>query len=407
MIKIRQANQNDKDRILDLNHLSYSLSPDELQDMGQNFPFIGEDHYVALENEEIVAVLRSIPLIQNIRGSMKNMTGIGMVATSPETRRRGNVRKLMEDIMFENYKQGVAVSTLYPFKDSYYQQFGYINAIPHAFLEVNPEWFTPWNSLPAGYTLERTTVEKAGEIFQKLHTHTMKQFNGGSIRPPRRWREFLEGKTNGQKPAIIAYNPDHQAEGFLTYAISGYGFKLFGETNIGTFNRVGFYHNTLQGKHCLLHYLYLHSDQIHRVLLPLYPHESNIYTWMKGFTKVNIRQHLLTMVRIINVEKALSEIAVCSSGEIKFSVSDEMAPWNTGHYRLSTANGHLSIEKLNDLPQNQGIIISIGGLSSLLYGISSLEELEYFGWIHGLEFSSRAVLKSWFPQIPYCLSEFF
>ncbi|MHA1672042.1 MAG: GNAT family N-acetyltransferase [Promethearchaeota archaeon] len=404
MIEFRQAQQDDKDRILDINHLSYSLSPSELKEMGQNFSFIGEDHYVTVENEEIVAVLRSIPLIQNVRGSMKNMTGIGMVASSPETRCRGNVRKLMEDTIFENYKQGVAVSTLYPFKDSFYQQFGYINAAPHVFLEVNPAWLTPWNTLPAGYTLERTTVAKAGDIFQNLHTHTMKQFNGGTIRPPRRWREFIDGKDT---PAIIAYNANHRPEGFLTYGISGYGFKLFGETNIGTFNRVGFFHSTLQGKHCLLHYLYLHSDQIHRVLMPFYPHESNMYAWMKGFTKVNIRQHLLSMVRIINVEKALSEISVGSPGEITFSVSDEMAPWNTGQYRLSTSSGKLSIEKLNDLPQNQGIIVSIGGLSSLLYGISSLEELEYFGWIHGLDSSSRAVLKSWFPQIPYCLSEFF
>ena len=96
MIEIRQAKQEDKDRILDLNHLSYSLSPTELQETDNKFTFIGEDHYVAVDNDEIVAVLRSIPLIQNVRGSMKKMTGIGMVATSPETRRRGNIRKLME-----------------------------------------------------------------------------------------------------------------------------------------------------------------------------------------------------------------------------------------------------------------------------------------------------------------------
>ncbi|MHA1519623.1 MAG: GNAT family N-acetyltransferase [Promethearchaeota archaeon] len=404
MIEIRQAQQEDKDCILDLNHLSYSLSPAELKEMGQNFPIIGEDHYVAVEDEKIVAVLRNIPLVQNVRGSMKNMSGIGMVATSPETRRRGNVRKLMEETFFDNFKKGIAVSTLYPFKDSYYQQYGYINAAPHVFMEINPQWLNPWNSLPAGYTLERTTVEKAGAIFQDLHTHSMKQFNGGTIRPPRRWREFIEGK---KTPAIIAYNPDHQPEGFLTYGITGFGYKLFGDTNIGTFNRVGFYSKTLKGKHCLLHYLYLHSDQIHRVLMPLYPHESNFYVWMKGFTKVNLRQHLLTMVRIINVEKALSDIAVNLPGEITFSLSDEMASWNTGLYRLSNIDGHLFIEKTSETPQKQGVILSIGGLSSLLYGISSLEEIEYFGWIHGLDSSSRAVLKSWFPQIPYCLSEFF
>lgn len=405
MVEIRQAEEKDKDRILDLNRLSYSLSPGELQEMKDNFSFIREDHYVAVDDkEEIVAVLRSIPLLQNIRGEKKKMSGIAMVATSPETRRQGNIRKLIEETFYLNYEADIAVSTLYPFKDSYYKQFGYINAASHQFIEINPQWLSPWHALPKGYSLKRTTVADAGDILKRLHTHSMNQFHGGVERPERRWKEFIDGKKD---VAIIAYNPKGEPEGYLSYALSGYGFKLFGENNIGTFNRVRFYHNTLQGKHSLLHYLYLHSDQIHRVVLPLYPHESNYYSWMNGYAKVNIRQHLQTMVRIIDIEKAFENIPISRKGEFNFSVSDDSTPWNNGTYQFTYENGRIHVERFADSKDPHITKISLGALASLLYGISSLSELEYFGWIHGLTNTDRELLKSWFPQMAYCLSEFF
>lgn len=70
-IKVRSAELADKSQIMELNHLSYGFSSAELNDIEEKFETTYEDHLVAIENEKIVAVLRNIPLLQNIRGIFK------------------------------------------------------------------------------------------------------------------------------------------------------------------------------------------------------------------------------------------------------------------------------------------------------------------------------------------------
>ncbi|WP_457559702.1 GNAT family N-acetyltransferase [Candidatus Harpocratesius sp.] len=411
-IEVRRAELADKSEIMELNHLSYGFSASEIHDIEVKFETTYEDHLVATKNEKIVAVLRNIPLFQNIRGIFKPMGGIAMVATSPENRGQGNVRKLITETFFAEYKAGMAVSTLYAFKDSYYKHFGYINTHPHRFIEINPAWLSRWNALPEGYQIHRTSVDKATKIYETLHNHTISQFHGGVKRPLKRWNELLK---NNKSPAVIVYNPDGIAEGFLSYSISGYGFQLFGEHDIGTFNRVRFLHSSLEAKHSLFYYLYFHRDQIHKVVLPLYPHESNYFSWLQGFTKVNIRQHLQTMARIINIEEAFKDIQVEGTGNFIFSISDPLAPWNTGVYKLEAIeelkfhqhNYRLDISKISSELDRTKPILSIGALTALLYGSCSISELIYFRWIHGLKKENRVILNKWFPQQTYCLSEFF
>ncbi|RLI63369.1 MAG: hypothetical protein DRO88_10085 [Promethearchaeia archaeon] len=416
--KVRFAQISDKEQIMDLTQLSYGFSQGELRKLEQNYEISYQDHMVICDQDKILASLRNIPLQQNLRGIFKPMSGIAMVASSPEHRGQGNVHKLIGETFFSNYKNGIAVSTLYPFKDTYYAKFGYINATPHRFIEINPAWLSRWNALPKDYRLERIKLDQssAQKAFMELHQHTIKQFHGGVKRPPKRWEEILQGNQN---TAVLVYNSENEVEGFLSYFTTGYGFRLFDEHTIGSFQRVQFLYKSLAAKHALFYYIYQHRDQVHKVVLRLYPHDDAYYSWLQGFTKAHIRQHLQTMARIINLETAFADIPVSIPGSFAFTVSDPLAPWNTGTFSFHTTTSsnsssssssvhlYLQVEKTSSEPDYTKPTFSIGALTGLLYGTSSISDLIYFKWIQRLSSEEEKLLANWFPRLPYCLSEFF
>lgn len=60
---------------------------------------------------------------------------VGGVATDPEYRREGHVRKILESAFENNAQYGAYVSLLHPFSFSYYRKFGYEKVADHLILE--------------------------------------------------------------------------------------------------------------------------------------------------------------------------------------------------------------------------------------------------------------------------------
>ncbi len=81
---------------------------------------------VAFEGDQAAAVVVGIRMRQCVRGRTLPMVGISGVAAHPTARRRGHVRTLMDRVHGDLRDAGHVVSTLYPFKMSFYEQFGYV-----------------------------------------------------------------------------------------------------------------------------------------------------------------------------------------------------------------------------------------------------------------------------------------
>jgi predicted acetyltransferase len=204
------------------------------------------------------------------------------------------------------------------------------------------------------------------------------------------------------------YNPKKQVEGTMAYFAKGYGDKIFGPDIIGKMGNIRFCPTTLEAKHTLFHYIYLFSDQLIRAALPLYPKiMDNYQSWIQGHTKTEIKQHMVSMVRIVNVERVFEEIKVPSVdfGNINIEVIDPMCEWNNGILKLYEDNGKLHSNFYPD--ETVDAKISIEGLSALLYGTLSIDEIEYFGWIKNITEEERDILGLWLPRREYCCTEFF
>lgn len=398
----------ERDAIITLLKYAYDEPPFALEQYKKWWDVTYKEHYVGTEKGEIVAVLRCIPFLQNIRGVFKKSAGVGMVATYAEERRKGVCRKLM-NYSFEKMKaDGICTSSLTPFKDSFYMQFGYINAKPAQFIEINPLWLSKWKNMPEGYTFKRMKVSEGVNALRECQENAVSQFNGGVKRYDVRWEELTK-----EDPSwlVIVYNSKKKVEGAMSYSIAGYGNKIFGEDNVGRMGRIRFYPKTLGAKHALFHFIYLHSEQLVKAALPLLPHQNNIQSWIQDHIKTEIKQHFISMVRINIVDTVFDEIPVPNvdyelyNEEISIEVQDPMCEWNNGILKLWEKDGRLQSKFYPN--ESVDTKITIEGLTALLYGTMTIEEVEYFGWIENLPEVDRDLLSVWFPMREYYCTEFF
>lgn len=86
-----------------------------------------QSRWAAFEEDDktMLGTFIAIPYRAHFDGHEVSMAGIGGVATLPQYRRRGSIRKCFEAALPDLYEGGVALSYLYPFSTAFYRKFGY------------------------------------------------------------------------------------------------------------------------------------------------------------------------------------------------------------------------------------------------------------------------------------------
>ena len=98
------------------------------------------------------------------------MGGIAMVVSDPLYRRKGYVREVMNYLMKKMADEKYAVSCLYPFKDTFYASFNYVNANPFVRMKFKPELFSRWKNMPDGYSIKRLNHSDGFKYFKEIFT---------------------------------------------------------------------------------------------------------------------------------------------------------------------------------------------------------------------------------------------
>ena len=96
---IRQCTEQDVQAILDLVTYAYAVPQSSFERYTELLTRDFSEYYLHEVDGVPVATARVLSLSQNIHGTFRPMAGIGMVASSPEHRRKGYVRGLMLQIL--------------------------------------------------------------------------------------------------------------------------------------------------------------------------------------------------------------------------------------------------------------------------------------------------------------------
>ncbi|HUT79639.1 MAG TPA: GNAT family N-acetyltransferase [Candidatus Bathyarchaeia archaeon] len=392
-MKIRQATLKDFEEIHNLTAYCYGFDPvGSKERMLKKWEFTFDENYcVEDEKGKIVANTRMITFDQFIRGKSLKMGGIAMVASEPLARRQGNIRESMNFLLNKMYKEKFAVSTLYPFKDTFYATYGYVNAPPELRMKFNPKFLSRWKAMPEGYKIERLSHEKGFPYLKEVHNKIIPTIHGGVIRSEKRWKEY-----DNPSPAwyLVIFNPKGEAEAVIKYSQKGFmvDFEWSEEGKLTIFES---YILTPKARAALYHYLFLHNDQINQIQIPMDEINSTLYPWLLGYYITELSPTNIWMGRVVNIQNTLQGLEVKKNGRIKIKITDEQISQNNQTYEFTSKEGALSVKELGE--NSFDVEMSIKGLSALVYGLLSSEDLEVFEWLKKASKENRSLLNDWFP----------
>ncbi len=338
----------------------------------------GIEFYVAYEDEQPLAIACApSPMTQNLRGGYFRMGGIANVATHPAGRRKGLVRDLMR-YMYRVFKEdGMAVSCLYPFQETFYQRLGYVTFPQPKQITFPPERLRPTLKLDLPGKVELLSMQDGYPIYQAYLEAQQKQTHGMAI-----WNIPQDEAIKGRPTWLAIAKQKDEVIGLLQYRLSGQMMKQ--ELKAYDF----FFSNTL-GKYLLLNWIARHIDQAASVVLPLKPDQfgETLFTDLRPDLD---RLFLAPMGRVIDVQ-ALQGLPV-GEGTITVEITDVDCDWNNGVWKLSAENGSLVVTPAT----NPDCHLTIQGLSALVYGVQDPDEFIWRGWGDPNE-EQQSILRTMFP----------
>jgi predicted acetyltransferase len=394
---IRQAALADSESIFDIERYSYDYPADYVELLKKIFEKTFEEYYVLEEAGKVMGAGRMTCFDQNIRSSWRKMGGLGALATYPEIRRQGYAREMMNFGIKLMYQEGYVTSMLYPFKDTFYSAFGFINCPPVLSVSVNPLQLRGCKK-PYGYSFQRSSIKEAVDFFKYIHDRSAKNHHGAVRRSDRRWEEMMAGN---RYEIVSVFGKDGEAEGLMMYQNKGY--SQFGDSkNVGKMTVREWYCLSCKARTAMLNYIYLHADQIVNVSIPINPVSDDYYHWVQDRNIPTIRARRSYMARVIDVERAIEGITSSIEGEVCLQVRDKNCSWNHQTYRIYQEGSTLHIERIEDIECET--IVSIEGITALLYGTAHVDTLACFGWIDG---PIPPLLSEWFPKTDMWMTEDF
>jgi predicted acetyltransferase len=394
---IRQAALADSDAIFNLERYAYDYPAEHVKLLKKNFEMTFEEYYVLEDDGKVIGAGRMICFDQNIRNSWKKMGALGALATLPEIRRQGHAREMMNFGINLMYQEDYATSMLYPFKDTFYSAFGYINCPPVLSVSVNPLQLRGCKK-PHGYSFQRSPIEEGVNFFKYVHDKSAESHHGAVRRSDRRWEEMMTG---GNYEIVSVFGREGDPEGLMMYQKTGY--SQFGDTKtVGKMTVREWYCLSCRARTAMLNYIYLHADQIVNVSIPINPMSDDYYHWVQDRNIPTIRARRSYMARVIDVEKAIEEISSSIEGEVCIQVQDKHCDWNNQAFRIYQEGSMLHVERIDGVECDT--IVSIEGITALLYGTAQVDTLVCFGWIDG---PVPPLLSQWFPKMDMWMTEDF
>lgn len=343
---------------------------DKTEKWRKYLPYAADRYFlVSYMDGKPVATANNLPLTQNVRGKIYNMGGVAGVAVLPEARRRGLARQNVTKILEHSYEKGEIFSTLYPFRESFYERLGYTGFTPVRMLEFNPLGLSRLLKLNIEGEVERLHAKDAYEIWRNLTHQIQAETHGMAYRSE---IAATSMRDNWQVWVAVA-RVAGEVVGAMLYKVDGYAKELKVPV---------FYYTQGAGKYLLLQWIAHHSDQTSSVLLAGRPTDYP-EMWLTDLQAEVKTQNIANgysptpMGRIVDVRK-IGGMKVGAGASFTATIRDEQCEWNNGTFRFATENGKLVVEEVSQ--NNADCELSIHGLSALVYGVCDPGDFEYRGW---------------------------
>jgi predicted acetyltransferase len=392
-VKIRQIDPHERmTSSMPLQAYAFNKSPmpaAEFDKLADYTPYMaGNTILVAEEDGEPVATAASIPMLQNLRGTVHAMAGVAGVASHPLARRQGHVRALMWELLGDVRESGHVVSALYPFRPSFYARFGYVGLPKVRTVTLRPQELSV-PDLPGEVSWER--ISAGYPTYRAFERRMLAERHGFGLFPDARDERLRDDDGRW----LATARAGGEVVGLVTYRIAEYGGELLTDRVLTT---------GALGRALLLGFFARHTDQVERVVLKVAPDELPELWGVDLTVTAEVRTRFPTgaapMARVLSVE-ALAGTAA-GPGRVAVEVVDD--PFVAGRYLLDGRGGALEVSRDPDTPV--AATLTVAGLSALVYGVLTADEVVVRGL--GAVPAAAAVQldRLWPRQIPYLTADF-
>ncbi|MFX1491096.1 MAG: enhanced intracellular survival protein Eis [Promethearchaeota archaeon] len=391
-MEIRNLTKGDMTKVIKLHQYAYGFWTDKDITEQDYEDMIPENIIGLFDNDELMSVLTIMKVKQAIRGVLKGMWGISMVGTYPEARMKGYIRSLMQTAFLQMKEQGLSLSMLEPFRESFYTQFGYVPAHDKFRITAPLDGLRIASAavIGEGWKFKRVAGSDAKEDYLAfIQDHAPTKYHGYAFNPNIRDEEW---KQRNKNRLYVFVRRQGKVEALARYQIKGYmHFEEPGQLIIEEM-----YWRNLESQAALFNFLGKHRDQVKQLQIRA-PYGIDFQHWFMDLKDwIEIKVWHPWMVRIIDIKEALNGLPAPREGELTLKITDPQCGWNNGIYLLQSVSGILNVTTTKRVPR---IETTTHGISALVYGTHSLEAIEYARWIKGLNKQIREILKEWFPQL--------
>ncbi len=346
---------------------------------------VGTPYYAVFEAGKGVAIAACPKMTQNLRGRIFNMGGFADVSTRPEARRKGYSRRLIQYAFEQLVADGDVLSSLYPFRESFYERLGYVTFPQTRQAIFKPEAIAPLLKqdlegevellfLGDGYDAYRAYVQQ-----MQPGVHGMAMFNDYEGQ-----KEAAQANRSWLALARVA----GEVAGLMVYTLKGDQIMNY------DFRAVRFYYRTSQAKYLLLAWLGRHIDQAAKIELWL-PSYEQPNTWLADIRPKLEPVFVAPMGRVLDVS-AISGMEV-GPGSFRAAILDPHCPWNNGMWTFDGRSGFLDVTP----SQAADCSLTIQGLSALVYGVNHPGDFQVRGWGDPSP-ELQSTLRTMFPpKLPY------
>jgi predicted acetyltransferase len=395
-MEIRQLTADDRPEVsLPIQTYAFQASPpdDRLAEKirrRQDY-YAGNVTLVAEENGAAVAEASAIPMRQNVRGRVYPMAGIAGVATLPLARRRGYARALVTRLLDQMRDEGHAMSTLYPFRPSFYERFGYVGLPRTRTVRFPPE---PLAGLLRTELPGEITCERAGTGYPAYQDFTLKllaERHGFAVLP--------EFRTVALKDAddswIVIAHADGQPVAAAAYRITGFGGALRADDMLTA---------SPLGRALLLRFFARHIDQVREIEVQVAADDFP-ELWATDLAAVTqattaFPDSAAPMGRVLS----LTALAGLAAGPERVVVEVTTDRYIGGRCVLDGRPGSLEITAGTTAEPDASL--SAAGLSGLVYGVLEPEDVVVRG-LGDIPRDAAARLRRLFPRCcPYLYARF-
>jgi predicted acetyltransferase len=280
------------------------------------------------------------------------------------------------------------LADLYPFRESFYDHYGYASFPLPRKVYLAPAALAPLLDMDLPGTVEQMLIADGIDAYRSLarkvhpRVHGMAMFDQTeTILPQRNIYWVALAKISGE------------TAGAMVYDLKGEDLADF------TMRVVRFHYLTSQARYLLLSWIARHIDQASRVDMRLPAYEQP-EMWLADLQVKSESQVRAPMGRVLDVAK----IGGMPTGPGRFAarIVDPLCPWNEGIWQFETVHGVLDVRPAGQADCSLGV----QALAALIFGTHDPADFAMRGWGDPPE-NVQATMKVMFPPLLPHLNEQF